>query len=261
MQLLRTVEALRRLHADRGPADATIGFVPTLGGLHRGHQALLERSIAENEVTVLSVFLNPTQFDQRADLDGYPASLTADCALAEELGVDALFCPTTDEIYPSGFHYRVSEDHRSRQREGACRPGHFEGVLTVVLKLLNLVRPHRAYFGEKDFQQLELVRGMVADFFLDVEIVACPTVRDADGLALSSRNSRLTPDDRERAAVFPVLLRAPRSAEAVAEALEERGFDVDYIEDADGRRFGAVHLGDVRLIDNVALDALARGAA
>lgn len=261
MQIVPTVEAWRRWRADADLAAASIGFVPTLGGLHAGHDALLRRSLAENDITVLSIFLNPTQFDQARDLDSYPASLEADLARAAMLGVDVVFHPTPSEVYPRGYHYRVTEDELSSRLEGRHRPGHFDGVLTVVLKLLNLVRPRRAYFGEKDHQQLELVCGMAADFFLDVEIVACPTVRDADGLALSTRNARLDVAQRRLAAEFPALLRAPMRSDEIARHLASQGFVVDYVEDFGTRRYGAVRLGDVRLIDNVDLSREMEGVA
>lgn len=233
------------------PQDVGIGFVPTMGALHDGHAALLERSVRDNDVTVLSVFVNPTQFDRPDDLEHYPRTLDADRSLAESLGADYLLFPRGQEMYPDGYVYKVTESSFSRELEGTHRNGHFDGVLTVVLKLLNLVRPHRAYFGEKDFQQLELVRGMVDAFFLDVEIVGCATVREADGLALSSRNRRLTSEQRDLAGAFPRLLRSANPSDLVVRELERRGFHVDYVDDVRGRRLGAVHLGDVRLIDNV----------
>jgi pantoate--beta-alanine ligase len=261
MQLVRTVEAWRRLRASAELADGAIGFVPTLGGLHGGHEALLRRSLDECSTTVLSIFLNPTQFDWSSDLEKYPARLEADLARAETLGVDFVLAPSEAEMYPRGYHYRVTEDHLSACLEGRHRPGHFDGVLTVVLKLLLLVRPRCAYFGEKDHQQLELVRGMVADLFLDIEIVACPTVRAADGLALSSRNANLDPEQRRLAAEFPALLRSPMLPEEIARHLAAQGFTVDYVEDRGTRRYGAVRLGDVRLIDNIDLRREMEGAA
>jgi pantoate--beta-alanine ligase len=235
----------------RGLEGRTLGFVPTMGALHDGHASLIARSVQENDVTVVSVFVNPTQFDQQNDLDGYPRTLEADRHLAESLGADYLLCPLGREIYPDDYAYRVAESTLSTELEGAHREGHFDGVLTVVLKLLNLTQARRAYFGEKDFQQLELVRGMALAFFLDVEIVGCPTVREADGLALSSRNRHLTSDERARARVFPQLLRSVERCEDAVRELEEQGFGVDYVEESRGRRLGAVHLGNVRLIDNV----------
>lgn len=238
--------------AARAAAAGPIGFVPTMGGLHAGHRALLARARADNARVVLSIFVNPTQFDDPADLAAYPRDLAADLKVAAGL-VDDVLVPGPGELYPGGYRYRVTETKVSRELEGAHRPGHFDGVLTVVLKLLHLVRPDRAYFGEKDWQQLELVRGLVADLFLPVEIVACPTERDPDGLALSSRNRRLAGPDRRRAAQFPLILRTAPNAGAAQVMLAGAGFAVDYVQDRDGRRLGAVRLGDVRLIDNVAL--------
>ena len=242
----------RALRASAEWAGRTVGLVPTMGALHSGHAALLARARAENERVVLSVFVNPTQFNDAQDLAGYPRTLAADLELAGP-HVDAVFAPTAAEFYPDNFHYRVTETELSRRWEGAHRPGHFDGVLTVVLKLFNVVQPQRAYFGEKDWQQLQLVRGMVSAFLLPVEIVACPTVRDGDGLALSSRNQRLSAAGRARAAAFPEALRAERDAAASAASLGRQGFEVDYVDDCDGRRLAAVRLEGVRLIDNVRL--------
>jgi len=230
----------------------TVGFVPTMGALHAGHRALLERARAENDRVVLSIFVNPTQFNDPADLARYPRTLEADVALAEGL-VDAVLAPPAGELYPDDYRYRVTENELSLRWEGAHRPGHFDGVLTVVLKLLNLVQPTRSYFGEKDWQQLELVRGMAQALFLPGEIVACPTVRAADGLALSSRNARLSPAGRIHAAAFQEILRAPGDAARAAEHLLAEGFDVDYVADHAGVRLGAVRVEGVRLIDNVRL--------
>jgi len=252
MHLCTSITAWRDLRRSPDWAGHTIGFVPTMGALHAGHEALLARASAENERVVLSVFVNPTQFNDPADLARYPRTLEADLALARP-HTDAVLAPPAEAFYPDGYRYRVTENTLSTQLEGAQRPGHFDGVLTVVLKLLNVVQPHRAYFGEKDWQQLELVRGMVEALLLPVEIIACPTVRDHDGLALSSRNRRLSPAARALAAAFPRLLReAPNASDAVA-ALRGQGFEVDYVEDHAGVRLGAVRVENVRLIDNVPL--------
>ncbi len=246
------LEAWRSEREAMEAARLRIGFVPTMGALHAGHLSLLERARAETDRVVLSVFVNPTQFDDPEDLGRYPRTLDADLQLADGLA-DFVLAPAAADMYPEGYHYRVTERTFSTLLEGEQRPGHFDGVLTVVLKLLNLVRPHRAYFGEKDWQQLQLVRGMATNFFLPVEIVPCPTVREPDGLALSSRNRRLSAPGRERAATFPRILReAPGPAEAVA-ALREAGFGVDYVEELSGVRLGAVRIEGVRLIDNVRL--------
>jgi len=242
------------LECRQGPEylGQNVGFVPTMGALHAGHRSLLEQARAENDRVVMSIFVNPAQFDNPEDLARYPQTLEVDLALAEGLA-DIVFVPTAEQLYPDGYRYRMTEYIYSNQLEGVHRPGHFDGVLTVVLKLLNLVQPRRAYFGEKDWQQLQLVQGMAQALFLPCEIVACPTVRDADGLALSSRNQRLGVLARHQAAAFPRLLHDSPTAAAAAAALRVTGFEVDYVEDHDGRRLGAVRIEGVRLIDNVRL--------
>lgn len=252
MQTCTHLAEWRALRGSPAWAGRTVGFVPTMGALHSGHAALLARARAENERVVLSVFVNPTQFNDPADLARYPRTLEADVALARPY-VDAVLAPPPEAFYPDGYRYRVTENSLSTLLEGAQRPGHFDGVLTVVLKLLNVVQPHRAYFGEKDWQQLQLVRGLVEALLLPVEIVPCPTERDTDGLALSSRNRRLSPPGRTLAAAFPRALRTAPTAAAAAAALREQGFEVDYVEDRDGVRLGAVRVEGVRLIDNVRL--------
>jgi pantoate--beta-alanine ligase len=252
VSLCRSLDEWRRLRTSSAWAGRSVGFVPTMGALHAGHVALLQRARAENERVVLSVFVNPTQFNDPNDLARYPRTLDADIELARPFA-DAVLAPSADEFYPDGYRYRVTEYELSRRWEGAHRPGHFDGVLTVVLKLFNVVQPQRAYFGEKDWQQVELVRGMVQSLLLPVEIVPCPTVRDHDGLALSSRNRRLSPGARARAAEFPRVLQTAADAETAAAVLREKNFEVDYIEDVNGIRLGAVRLEGVRLIDNVRL--------
>ncbi len=235
-------------------AETDIGFVPTMGALHEGHRSLVETAVARSSRTVVSLFVNPTQFDQPADLEAYPVDIANDLAKLEAWGVDDVLLPRFEALYPDGYRYRVSESSLSTRFCGAHRPGHFDGVLSVVMKLLNLVQPRRAYFGEKDWQQLALVRGMVSAFFMNVDIIACPTVREADGLALSSRNRRLDESQRTLAPEFHRVLENAPSAAAAREMLAKAGFEPDYVEDYEGRRLGAVHLGEVRLIDNVALE-------
>lgn len=242
----------RALRGSPAWAGQTIGFVPTMGALHAGHEALLARARAENDRVVLSIFVNPAQFNDASDLAKYPRTLAADLALAHPY-VDAVIAPPAEAFYPDKYRYRVTETELSRRWEGAHRPGHFDGVLTIVLKLFNVVQPTRAYFGEKDWQQLQLVRGMVEALLLPLEIVPCPTVRDADGLALSSRNRRLSPGARARAAAFPRALTEARDPRTAASLLRELGFEIDYIEDSNGVRMGAVRLEGIRLIDNVRL--------
>jgi pantoate--beta-alanine ligase len=252
MRVFTVISDFQDARAAAAFAGCKVGFVPTMGALHSGHRTLLERARAENDRVVLSIFVNPTQFNDPADLARYPRTLEADLALAGDLA-DHVLVPSAEEMYRDGNRFRMTETDLSRRWEGAHRPGHFDGVLTVVLKLLNLVRPDRSYFGEKDWQQLQLVRGMVQALFLPGEIVACPTVRDADGLALSSRNARLSGTGRARAAVFPRILREAPDAGLAAAALAGEGFDVDYVSEHDGVRLGAVRLEGIRLIDNVRL--------
>lgn len=230
---------------------AKVGFVPTMGALHEGHMSLLKAARTECDLVVLSIFVNPTQFNDPKDFEKYPATLEKDLEYARAQNVDLVFLPTKDSMYPDGYTYQVSENRFSKILCGQNRPGHFEGVLTVVLKLLMLVRPKIAFFGEKDFQQLKLIQGMAQSFFLDTEIRPQPTLREKDGLAMSSRNVRLSEQDRAKAPEFFKALTTASSAEQAIQQLAEQGFYVDYIVDIDKRRFGAVKLGEVRLIDNV----------
>ena len=250
-RIVHTVAEWRALCAEYRAAGRTVGFVPTMGALHAGHAALFHAARRECAVVLASVFVNPTQFDESHDFQKYPRTLDADLALMREAGVDVVFVPSVAEMYPNGTRYAVTESELSRVLCGAHRPGHFSGMLTVVLKLLQIADAERAYFGEKDFQQLELVRGLGEAFFLPVEIIGCPTVREPDGLALSSRNARLSATERALAPQFHhALATAPSATDARAQ-LAGAGFVVDYIEDRAERRLGAVRLGPTRLIDNV----------
>lgn len=231
--------------------NVKVGFVPTMGALHQGHMSLLKAARAESDQVVLSIFVNPTQFNDPKDFEKYPITLEQDLEQARTHNVDLVFLPTKDSMYPDGYAYQVSENQFSKILCGQNRPGHFEGVLTIVLKLLMLVRPKVAFFGEKDFQQMKLIQGMTQSFFLDTEIRPQPTLREKDGLAMSSRNVRLTPHERSRAPEFFKALTHCESPEQATRQLTEQGFHVDYVVDIDTRRFGAVKLGEVRLIDNV----------
>lgn len=251
MKQLANIEALRAWR--KGTGDETVGFVPTMGALHEGHLRLVRQSRADNARTLVSIFVNPVQFNEPTDCAAYPQPLQADLALCAAAGVDAVFMPQYAMLYPDGYTYRVQEIEKSTVLEGARRPGHFQGVLTIVLKLLILARARRAYFGEKDWQQLQLVAGLARAFLLETEIVAVPTARDPDGLALSSRNARLSPQARMLAPeLHRVLVTAIDCAMARAE-LEALGFVVEYVDERDGRRLAAVQAGGVRLIDNIAL--------
>ncbi|MCY4532854.1 MAG: pantoate--beta-alanine ligase [Gammaproteobacteria bacterium] len=251
---MKIVDSVAGYIKDRPAVD--VGFVPTMGALHKGHESLIRRSVAESNITVVSIYVNPTQFDNQRDLAVYPDTLAEDKAILEDLGVDVLLMPTFEQIYPDGFRYQVSESEFSRELCGAHRDGHFTGVLTVVMKLLNIVRPARAYFGEKDFQQFQLIKDMARTFFLDVEIVPCEIVRESDGLALSSRNLNLDACAREKAPLIHNLISGNSTDDEIARRLAIAGFDVDYVQSRYGRRFAAAKVGEnpvVRLIDNVPL--------
>jgi pantoate--beta-alanine ligase len=237
--------------------EGSIGLVPTMGGLHEGHLSLLRAAREESGTVVMSLFVNPAQFGDERDLAAYPRDEGRDLRLAEDAGVDVVFAPPAEEMYPQGFQTWVDVTELGAVLEGAYRPRHFRGVATVVLKLLSVVRPDRVYFGQKDAQQVEVVRRMIRDLALEVELRVVPTVRDVDGLALSSRNALLTPDQRERALTLPRALASKDPGEARRILAESNGLVVDYVEIADFDPpvlAGAVRVGPVRLIDNVVLD-------
>jgi pantoate--beta-alanine ligase len=231
-----------------------IGFVPTMGALHSGHASLVKRCRRENEIVVVSIFVNPTQFNDPKDLDRYPRTLDSDLALLKSLQTDDVLMPAASDLYPNVDRFRVVPDSAIHVMEGVYRPGYLQGVLTIVLKLLNIVEPDRAYFGEKDYQQLKVISDMVRDFFLSTEIVPCPTVREDSGLAESSRNKLLSAESRQKAAqLFRALSTAANPTQARA-LIEAEGFVVDYVEEHWGRRFVAAFLDGVRLIDNIPVD-------
>jgi pantoate--beta-alanine ligase len=252
MKTVRTIGELQRLLAGQ------VGLVPTMGALHDGHRSLFDAARAENELVVVSLFVNAAQFGEQADLAAYPRDEQRDAELAEAARVDVLFAPSAEEIYPPGFGTWVDLDETGA--EGVARPGHFRGVATVCAKLFNIVRPARAYFGQKDAQQVQVIRRLVRDLNLDVDIRVCPTVRDDDGLALSSRNARLSADERARALALPRALQAARaSLDPVATVRSTlNGLQPDYVElvqlDEATLLAAAVRIGDTRLIDNVILE-------
>ena len=259
MKSIRTVPELRGALRSR----SEVGLVTTMGAFHKGHLSLIRAARAESELVVVSLFVNPTQFAESADLDAYPRDEQRDAQVAEAEGVDVLFAPSVEELYPAGFQTWVEVEELSRGLEGEFRPGHFRGVATVCLKLFNIVRPRRAYFGQKDAQQAAVLRRMVADLNLDLELRVLPTVRDADGLALSSRNVLLSPEDRARGLTLPRALQAGAAADdPVATALAALdGLEVDYVAVAEFDPpvlAGAVRVGSTRLIDNVTLEGANR---
>jgi len=251
----RTIADIRdELASARG---GSIGLVPTMGALHGGHLALLRAARTENDTVAMSLFVNPAQFGDEADLARYPRDEERDLAVAREAGVDVVFAPSAEEMYPPGFQTWVEVTELGSILEGRFRPGHFRGVATIVLKLLAVVRPTRVYFGQKDAQQVEVVRTMIRDLALEVELRVLPTVREPDGLALSSRNVLLSAHERTRALALSEAL-ATRDREAALALLEaSNGIEIDYVERADfdpPTLAGAIRVGSTRLIDNVPLE-------
>ena len=234
MKVVSTINELKTLLDDYRAKGMRIGFVPTMGALHNGHASLVERSVAGNDVTVVSVFVNPTQFNDKNDLKNYPRTLDADCALLERVGATVVFAPTVEEMYPAEDTRVFSFAPLDTVMEGACRPGHFNGVAQIVSKLFDAVEPHRAYFGEKDFQQLAIIREMVRQLSYDIEIIGCPIVREEDGLAMSSRNTLLTEDERERALTISSTLFASVDFAKVNSLAATKAFVEDMIDDTDG---------------------------
>ena len=277
MKLLKTVRELQLFLAKKQKNDSTIGFVPTMGALHPGHLALVRQAVAENDITVVSIFVNPTQFNDTNDLLHYPRTLEADCRLLHEAGVTMVFAPPVEEIYPEPDTRVFDFGTLATVMEGKFRPGHFNGVAQVVSRLFDIVKPDRAYFGEKDFQQLAIIRAMVKQLHLPVEIISHPIVREADGLAMSSRNARLSPELRKNAAAISRILFESRkkknalSIPALKQEVIDRinaasGLQTEYFELVDGDSLQtvedwsdsesivacvAVFAGEVRLIDNV----------
>ena len=230
--------------------NKTIGFVHTMGHLHAGHLSLCSRAKIENDLTVVAIFINAKQFNHIEDFMSYPRSLDADIALLIKQKIDYLLLLDSETIYFDDYHIQIHDtSDLSKELEGRFRPGHFIGMLTVVLKYLNIVKPTKAYYGEKDYQQLLLIKKMAQALFLETEIVGCSTIRATDGLALSSRNSRLSLEQRASAGHFPKILKLAASPEIARQQLKNLDFKVDYVADQWGRRLAAIYIGDVRLID------------
>ena len=277
MKVIHTIKDLQAELSVLKAQGKKVGLVPTMGALHAGHASLVKRSVNENEVTVVSVFVNPTQFNDKNDLVKYPRTLDADCKLLEACGATYAFAPSVEEMYPEPDTRQFSYAPLDIVMEGAFRPGHFNGVCQIVSKLFEAVKPHRAYFGEKDFQQLAIIREMVRQMQFDLEIVGCPIVREEDGLALSSRNARLSAEERENALKISQTLFKSRTFAAthtVGETLKfvedaiaaVPGLRLEYFEIVDGNTLQKVDnwnqtsyvvgcitvvCGDVRLIDNI----------
>lgn len=277
MKIVHAIKDLQEVLADLRAQGKTVGLVPTMGALHAGHASLVKRSVAENDATVVSVFVNPTQFNDKNDLTKYPRTLEADCRLLEQCGATVVFAPSVEEIYPEPDMRHFSFPPLDTVMEGAYRPGHFNGVCQIVSKLFDLVKPDRAYFGEKDFQQLAIIREMVRQLKFPLQIVGCPIVREADGLALSSRNTRLSAEQRRQALKISQTLFASvdyaathtvaQTQQFVEDAIAAApGLRLEYFELVDGNTLQkitdwagtdyavgciTVFCGEVRLIDNI----------
>jgi pantoate--beta-alanine ligase len=280
MQIIAEPRRMQQLAEETRRAGRSIGVVPTMGALHAGHLSLLRRCRVENDLAVMTLFVNPLQFDRKDDLARYPRDQDRDARLARDAGVDVVYAPTPEAMYPAGYATYVAVEGLADRWEGATRPGHFRGVATVCTKLFTACRPHRAYFGQKDYQQTLVMRRLVADLDLGLELVVLPTVREADGLALSSRNVLLTPEAREQAVTISRALTAAqaavkggeRDAERLRAAIEAQIrtaplAEIEYVAVCDpdtlasltrlaprGVALVAARFGPVRLIDNILLD-------
>lgn len=249
---MKTIKDIKtfKLIRNQISADKKIGFVPTMGCLHKGHASLIEKSKQENDITIVSIFINPTQFNNKNDFNKYPQTTEHDLELATDLGVDYILMPQAESMYPRDYQFSVSTtDPFADVCEGAYRPGHYTGVLSVVMKLFNIVRPKQAYFGEKDFQQVTLIQRMVESYFMDIEVVACPTIRETSKLPFSSRNVRLNDEQRQRADYFAEVFHGNTAPELMIQQLQQHNIKVDYITEHDSYLLAAVWVDDIRLID------------
>jgi len=251
MKTVHTIQELTSFLEKSRKEGKTIGLVPTMGALHAGHASLVSRSVEENDVTVVSIFLNPTQFNDKTDLAKYPRTLEADCKLLQEKGATIAFAPTVEEIYPEPDTRKFSYPPTDSVMEGAFRPGHFNGVCQIVSKLFAIVKPNRAYFGEKDFQQIAVIRRMVDDLGFSLEIVPCPVVREESGLAMSSRNTLLTPEERQIAANIYRYLRLSTSMVSDYSVSEVHDFVVEQINGVDGLEVQYYSIVDGKSLEDV----------
>ncbi len=279
MHIAKTVDEMKKLR-NSVPENKKVGFVPTMGYLHQGHLSLLKRAREENDIVILSIFVNPIQFGPNEDLDRYPRDFERDEKLAKETGTDIIFYPTPEQMYPDNYSSYVITEGLDKHLCGAKRPGHFKGVMTVVLKLFNITKPHNTYFGQKDIQQARIIEQMIKDFNLDINMHICPIVRESDGLAMSSRNVYLSPEERKQATILykalqlgkSLFLNGERDAEIIIKETEKlvkssNLAKIDYVEIVDYstmspvKKLGAksvlalaVYFGKTRLIDNIILE-------
>ena len=278
MEVFTSIPSLKNFLLQQRLQNKSIGLVPTMGALHEGHISLIENAKTQNDIVVCSIFVNPTQFNNPEDLAKYPRTLEEDCAMLEKAGCSAVFAPSVEEMYPEKPTLTINFGLLETVMEGASRPGHFNGVGIVVSKLFNIVEPHHAYFGQKDLQQVTIVKRMVEDLSFNLELIICPTIREIDGLAMSSRNRRLSKEERSHAPIiYKILLDAQEklhngdTVEEVKESVQLEfhvlaGFELDYFEVVNTKTLQPIHtigregttalciatyLGHVRLIDNV----------
>lgn len=280
MKLIKTIEETRKEISHYRQKGSSIALVPTMGALHEGHESLMERSLSENDITVVSIFVNPTQFGPNEDFDSYPRNLDQDLAICKKMGVDIVFAPDVEEMYPKDYDTFIEVGSVATVLEGASRPGHFRGVATVVSKLFNIITPERAYFGQKDAQQVSVIRKMVYDLNIPVSVVPCPIIREQDGLAKSSRNQYLSETERKQSIILSQTLQLGeellRSGETdsrlildkMKQILEtEQAARLEYIKIRDAKQLKevaqidqpifiliAAYIGSTRLIDNVFFD-------
>lgn len=250
MQIIQNINDWKKI---RQAITQPLGFVPTMGNLHIGHSSLIKKSTEETAQTIVSIFINPTQFNVKEDFNNYPKSLENDIALLENLNIDYLLLPTKEDIYVDNYKFQLQFHESKPGMENLYRPNHFTGVLTVVMKLFNLVKPNVAYFGEKDYQQCMLVHDMVKAMHMDIEIKSCPTIREASGLAYSSRNNRLSSNGKKLADNFAKIFHSNHSMDEIAKQLNSLKIKIEYLTEQYNRRFIAVIIENIRLIDNYAL--------
>jgi len=277
MKIIKNIEQMQKVVANLKAKKRSIGFVPTMGALHEGHLSLMRRAKKENNIVITSIFVNPTQFGPKEDFKKYPRNLKKDAELCKKVGVDYIFAPKAKKMYPDGYKTYISvEGVLTEVLEGKIRPGHFSGVCTIVNKLFNIVLPERAYFGKKDYQQLMVIKKMVSDLNMPVNIVACQIVREKDGLAMSSRNAYLNPQERVKAGILNKMLKHVKACRVqstgyivkaknmVKKIMKEQGIKLDYVDIRDAENFEtvkfvkkgcvvllAVRIGKTRLIDNI----------
>lgn len=249
MELIKSIKELKQVRKN-WQNSKSLGFVPTMGNLHLGHESLIRKSKQENERTLVSIFVNPTQFSEQQDLENYPKTLDEDLLLLKSVGVNYAFTPSYEDLYPDNYKFKITESEVSQILEGEHRPSHFDGVLTVLAKLFIAVDPTIAYFGEKDYQQLELAKGLAQAFFMDVIIKPCKTIRLSSGLPYSSRNNNLDKQEFDTAERFSKLFLENKSPEKIKQNLQKQGIEVEYMQTWRQRLFTAVRIGKVRLIDN-----------